>query len=175
MDFRTHRLAGATTGLVVASFISPLEVSTKSILTYSLLIAGSYLGSYLPDIDEPQSKIGKCFPFLSKIIKKIGGHRGFMHSLMMATILWGIMFSLQIEFFNPKYSFYLSLTVLGIIAGFLSHLFIDTLTVSGVPWLWPLSGKKISLGKLHTSNKFHQWLIRLLCLCLIGASIYLRL
>lgn len=175
MDFRTHRLAGTATGLAIAGIISPLEISTKSILTYSLLIAGSYFGSYLPDIDEPQSKIGKCFPFLSRIIKKIGGHRGFMHSLTMAVILWGILFSLQVEFFNPKYSYYLSLTVLAIIAGFLSHLFIDSLTISGVPWLWPLSSKKLSLGKLHTSNKFHQLLVRLLCLGVIGLSLYFRL
>ena len=44
-------------------------------------LALAALGSLLPDIDEPQSLLGRKLGFIAWPIKLVFGHRGFTHSL----------------------------------------------------------------------------------------------
>ena len=67
MQFKTHLLFGMFLGLLVLPILNP----NNSILFVMLVL----IGSALPDIDHPNSKVGKWF----KPIGWLFEHRGFFH------------------------------------------------------------------------------------------------
>ncbi|NRN28094.1 metal-dependent hydrolase [Photorhabdus heterorhabditis] len=97
------------------------------------MLPGVLLTALLPDIDHPNSTLGKLFRFISIPIAKLCGHRGFTHSLL-ALILGVALFWLKIpeEWLIPTDFFH------AMIVGYLSHLIADMLTPAGVPLLWPI-------------------------------------
>ena len=90
-------------------------------------------------------------------------HRGLMHSLagiVLATGFWGVIFY-ALAYFNYLGTGVTAFILAGMFAGALLHLYHDSLTPSGVNWLFPYSGavhgRIRSVGKsLHGSTKFHQ-------------------
>lgn len=88
------------------------------------LLAG---GALLPDIDHPQSALGRVLFFISIPLNKFFGHRKTVHGVFA----WGIV-ALAGFFWQPL--FWVGL-------GALSHVFIDALNVSGVQALMPFSEK----------------------------------
>ena len=98
---------------------------------------GLIIGSFFPDIDEPNSYIGKKLPFFSKLLRKIGlKHRTLTHSIFFPLILF-----LIIAFIPDLDTFF----VRGFIIGIILHIIGDTITVSGVPILYPISKKRYFL------------------------------
>lgn len=125
----THIALGAASGVLAANLLGAgVEQAT-------LLVAGGVLGSLLPDIDHPASAFGRRVPFLSIPLSAIFGHRGITHSLLavvaMSALAWYALNRLE---WYPGYSVPF---VVGVAAGYLSHLAGDWLTNSGVPLLWP--------------------------------------
>lgn len=112
MKWQTH-LAG---GLAVGALVSTTPAA--------IIISG--ISALLPDIDKFNSKMGRAAPVLSILINIIFGHRGFLHSLLAA----GLIYLLTLKLL-PAYALYC-------LAGYLSHLLLDCLTPSGVPLLWPI-------------------------------------
>lgn len=98
------------------------------------------IGSLLPDIDHPKSAFGKTVPFFSIPISMIFGHRGITHSLLAVVAL-----AVAIFFYGK------SPYIAPIIIGYLSHLFGDMLTNSGVPLLWPKKDK-VSIPLFNTGG-----------------------
>lgn len=89
------------------------------------LLAG---GAILPDLDHPQSFIGRVFFPLSLPLNRLCGHRGAFHSFW----LWGALLLLGYFLWQP----------LAIICtGAILHIFADCATVSGVRALAPWSEK----------------------------------
>ena len=127
------------------------------------LIPATMLTSILPDIDHPQSILGQRLFFLSRLISRIFGHRGFTHSLL-ASVMILIIFKIYIINY-----LLLPLDVIqGMILGYYSHIIADTLTPAGVPLLWPLKWKfRIPI----LNNKKYVKLERILCFSLIACSI----
>jgi inner membrane protein len=78
------------------------------------------VGSLLPDVDTPFSKLGKYNPFAALM-----RHRGFMHSLLASGIIATIG-----TLISPIVGIWVSV-------GYLSHLCADSLTPSGIRWLYP--------------------------------------
>lgn len=78
----------------------------------------------LPDIDMPYSGIGKIFFPISRILYRKFGHRNITHSVFFMTLsLTPVMiFS---DYFFPA------------LIAYSSHLIADSLTYTGIPWLWP--------------------------------------
>jgi len=93
------------------------------------------LGSLLPDIDEPQSLVGRKLGFLAWPIKLVFGHRGFTHSLLaLGLALAGLAAATGAGL----------LPVAGATAfwvGYAGHLAGDGLTISGVPLFWPAEAR----------------------------------
>ena len=86
------------------------------------------LGSILPDIDEPHSKLHRWSGIVGKIITFFAKHRGFFHSLLFMALLWGMLW----RWGYGGYGFALSL-------GFFAHLLGDSCTPRGVQVFWPFS------------------------------------
>ncbi len=172
MDYKTHRVAGACTGILVSALVLPEPYTKETLLIYGLITLSSTVGSYIPDIDEPKSKIGKLFKPISRTVKTIAGHRGFVHTPVMALLLLFLLLFVKSNFINAEYLLYFEYILLGVICGFLSHLFVDTLTVSGIRWFWPISTYQFSIASLQTNNKFHQFLVKSVFIILTFLFLY---
>ncbi len=94
------------------------------------LIAG---GALLPDIDHPQSAIGRVFFFLSYPLNRLFGHRAFIHSL----VLWLPITLLGFFLWSP-------FGWIGL--GAISHAVIDCWNLSGVSLLQPITEKTFVLA-----------------------------
>lgn len=117
----THLTAGLWTGLVVAQTHSLDGVSTWWVLQLSMV------GSLLPDIDHPQSIIGRRLP----VSWAFGKHRTFTHSIVFVFML---LFGLQK--IAPIY--HLSdVHIYALMAGYISHIVLDMMTPHGVALLYP--------------------------------------
>lgn len=91
-------------------------------------LATAVIGGLLPDIDTPQSAIGRMLPPLSSWMERKLGHRGATHSLLALVVLGLI--TLPVITITP-----LGWTAL--LIGYFSHLFLDTLNKTGVPLFYP--------------------------------------
>lgn len=117
MLWKTHVAIGAAVGSIIA-------YNCGTDLSYVPIIA-SAIGSLLPDVDTPNSKLGMKF-LGSQVANRIFGHRGFTHSLMGCVLFVGAL-SLALPKGIVKY--------IGI--GYISHLVADMLNPAGIPLLWP--------------------------------------
>lgn len=106
----------------------------------ALVLVGSIVGGLIPDIDSPTSAFGKPLKPVSKLINKAFGHRTITHSG-----LWIV--PLLLLYLYTKNEF-----VLGYLIGFVSHLFSDTLTSGGIPWLYPLEKKRLRLTRIKSGD-----------------------
>lgn len=118
----THTLVGVG-GYAALSLAMPQEAILSAVT-----IGVVAIGSVFPDIDDPHSWLGRRVWPIAMLISTLTRHRGFTHSLVGAiTIIAGVGFIA-----NAGYM--LSLVFL---FGYLSHLFADFFSNSGVPLLWP--------------------------------------
>ena len=221
MNYRTHQIGGVCTGIAVGRILAPAPYNNESLFFIGIVTVASAFGSLLPDIDEPNSKIGQKVKIISGLIKSTFGHRGLMHSLLMTVLLfislelsrkrffldynneitlvtYGLMAlgltTLIVKTFHYKkkglakwttisiimcilillkvyipitHGTYLEWCIIGLITGYLSHLFLDSLTESGVPLLYPFFKFRFRLMKLRTGR--HEWLGQLIIVSLTTA------
>ena len=116
------------------------------------------LGALAPDIDNARSTVGKRSGFVSKGIQHIAGHRTFFHSLfglvVVGLFIWAAQYALGLFLYNnlglvageqlasgvgPGWDIHSGVGVAfaGFLIGYFLHLVADSLTLGGVPWLWP--------------------------------------
>ena len=137
-------------------------------IVYNLPIAfyiGLIIGSFFPDIDEPNSYIGKKLSFLSKFLRKIGlKHRTLTHSVFFPFILF-----LIIAFVPDLDTFF----VRGFIIGIILHIIGDAITVSGVPILYPISKKRYFLFPSFLRFKVGSTAEKVIIFILVFANIFL--
>ncbi|MEM4336425.1 MAG: metal-dependent hydrolase [Candidatus Woesearchaeota archaeon] len=119
--FRTHIVVGFLAALFLIE-----HINYKNQILFTALVV---IGSLLPDIDHPKSKIGKNF----KIISMFFEHRGFFHSLFVMPLLALIIFYLT------RTNYY----SIPLLTGYLSHIVMDLLTKEGVMLFHPLSKMRI--------------------------------
>jgi inner membrane protein len=126
---RSHFLVGAAAGVAVAH------------ATGDSLLAGGVVGGLaglLPDIDHPHSAVGRLLPRWWHRLTP--GHRGPTHSLAWCLAL-ALATHLAGSAVNGKPAG--PLLALAALAGSLSHVLTDGLTVAGVPLWWPLRRRRI--------------------------------
>lgn len=145
-----------------ASGASPVEFS-------AIYILGVMLGTLLPDSDSSESKIlnsrfrlpgllTRYVLFLpaATLLYLVGFrearlHRGIMHSLVglaAVTVFWGFVSLGVAKVVGLDVAFAAAFTG-GVALGFLMHLYEDTLTHSGVKWLYP--SRALLKGSMSTS------------------------
>lgn len=129
MLFRTHLIFGILASLLIYKLFN---------FDYWIFIL---IGSFLPDLDVPNSKFGKMF-FLRFFFK----HRGFFHS-----IIFGILLGWSVYSFNSNYG-------IGILIGFLSHVILDGMSVNGIRLFYPFKFKVkgfVKVGGMFESVLFY--------------------
>ena len=91
MTWKTHIIGGAQIGIVLAS------VAHGTATDSAIIFSASMLGSVLPDIDHPRSKLARSDAFvglLSRVISKFTKHRGFTHTIPGALLFALIFYAL---------------------------------------------------------------------------------
>ncbi len=151
MMYYTHLAFGFLVGLFLYPF------SDLSLLWFFGLVL---LGALLPDIDHRESVISKWIYPVAWILSFFFRHRGIIHSIFFL----GGLFVAVSSFWGVAYAFPL-------LAGFLSHIVIDSITVRGINYLYPLTTFRI-MGFIET-GKTGETLLFLLLLVLIGLKIFL--
>lgn len=114
--------------------------------TTALLVMGGLIGGIFPDIDNPDSYMGKMSMPVSKCIKKISEkfgktgyrHRGIFHDISVYAVL-----SVLSYLFFPY--------LIGFFIGCFTHCLLDAFNPMGVPILFGI--KTLRLGKLYSGSK----------------------
>jgi len=114
--------------LVFLMFLTTAQISLTPL--NALLVAA---GALVPDLDSASTYVGKLLPFIARRVERRFGHRTFTHSLLFTAILALALLPLVALDKDP----YLCL-----LAGCLSHMFLDTMTVTGVCLLYPFSSRR---------------------------------
>lgn len=91
------------------------------------------IAGLLPDLDHPESALGRRIPFISLPLSAIFGHRGMTHSLLAVV---GLLLLLVAVTTIPAYLSFAGLST-PLCIGYLSHIVGDSMTPSGVPLFWP--------------------------------------
>ena len=119
MTGKTHITGGIAASLAFAQ-VSHYEPA--------ILLIGGVAGALIPDICHGSSTISRKFPFVSKIISALFGHRTFTHSLLFLLLALALFETIGL---NEALS-------AGIIVGMVSHLLLDMATKRGIKLLFPL-------------------------------------
>jgi len=139
MTARTHDLA-AITALGIVFLVMPEQ--TMTLATAIVAVFANLIGGITPDIDQPTAPLWRNLPigkYLGKIFDTLlGGHRFLTHSIL-GLALFGYLFHTLLIFLHPiMSSVNIGFVWWAFMIGMLSHLFMDTLTKEGVPWLLPI-------------------------------------
>lgn len=144
MTGKVHAILGTSTAVAIAVCVQEIEIFGATIYPVASVIT-AVAGSYLPDIDIQQSKLGHKVKWLSKHMK----HRGITHTLLFPIILFGLMLLLA---FLPG----ASSLIFGLLVGYLAHIFADLFNKTGVPLLWPFTKYMFHFASIKTASKWQQ-------------------
>jgi inner membrane protein len=120
----------APTHITFASFVYLLLLTTTGVslsIGHTALVA---VASILPDLDTGSSWISRLAPALALRIERTFGHRTLTHSLLFIAGMAGLLSPVAL-WDGALYACF--------IAGYASHPFLDTMTVSGVRLFYPAS------------------------------------
>ncbi|MGO9818436.1 MAG: metal-dependent hydrolase [Acidocella sp.] len=121
MMAKSHVVVGIATWVATAPL---LHLSPVNPLYLALAVAGSLL----PDVDHPNSWIGRRSRPVSTAIAAALGHRGLTHSAVAVAGLVALLL----------HAGYQQAEVSALAVGYLSHLAADMLTPRGLRLAWPL-------------------------------------
>lgn len=158
MRYPAHVVGGITFGILAnyyllqkTTLMAHSSPSESTILT-ATFISSSVIGSLFPDIDHPNSFVGKRAKPLSLLLSKTAGHRGATHAPLVILMLYVILSRLAIGATEGIQQSFLLVLIGGFVVGALSHLFLDSLTVGGIPLLYPFTSKHYRLARLKTGG-----------------------
>jgi inner membrane protein len=138
MLWKTHLAFGFLAGIALMPFFN----HTHFLIYFGLVL----FGALLPDIDNPDSKVGRYFPFVGKIV----GHRGIVHSFVVGVPVCALVW----YFIGSAYG-------IALLIGYASHLLIDGLTEEGINFLHPIA--KFHLSGFIRTGKLGEWIVFFLC------------
>ena len=125
---RSHAVIGAAAGVAVAH-------ATGASMVAGGIVAG--LAGLLPDVDHPHAAVGRLLPRWWHRLTP--GHRGPTHSLVWCLAL-AVLAYVGTTLVNGEPAG--PLLALAVLAGSLSHVLADGLTVAGVPLWWPFRRRR---------------------------------
>lgn len=152
MTYTTHIMGGVLLGVLLSN---SLGADSKT----AVIISGAAaIGSLLPDIDHPRSKISNsniATQVTSGIVSIFTNHRGFFHTipfvLIVYVILTGVGFFDVVKDMDMLKGIYKYIPF-SISLGMLSHLILDTLNPGGIMWLWPIKTKRYHMAEIRTNS-----------------------
>lgn len=138
---KTHLCAGLCAGTAFALWADLPLVQT------GIAAAAGMLGGVIPDLDHRKSKVTQTAGLFGFFSSRLFKHRGILHTPVVYAVLTAVLTLSLGE--HPM----VHAAIFGALAGELSHLFLDMLNPSGIPLLWPLTRKRISLLPIQTGGR----------------------
>lgn len=176
MNNKTHKIGGVCSGLIASTLLFSNNFGVEGLLSSALIVSGATIGSLAPDVDHPESKVGRKFILkpISIFINKVFGHRTITHSVVISIFMTIILLSSTLLFTGIS-NFIYSNIIIGFCVGWFSHLLLDLLTVKGIPVFYPFIKKKYNLLRFKT-NKDEEF-VSILVILITGISMvaYFRL
>lgn len=182
MNYTGH----AAIGILATIGLSSLFKDSMTLPQQCLFIGSSVIGSALPDIDHPESKISKL-PIVSSLLKNyymtpirymgtqtysavLAQHRGICHSLT-ACLITTFPFLIFISPI-PNSIYFLA----GIIIGMFLHILVDSLTPAGIMLFAPFSTQHYAATRdnnqsLLMDNKTPLYIILNICIYILNLII----
>lgn len=124
-----------------------------------LSAVASAFGALLPDIDHPQSAMGRLFFFISQPLNSRFGHRNLIHSF----IIWSPLFFAGVIIRSD--------TVLWVAFGAWSHILLDCWNISGTKAFIPFSQKPVVIFKRDWRILTGSVQEIVICFCLLGCIV----
>lgn len=138
--------------------------------TLAAYLIAALLGGTAPDLDKPRQLWARILTRTA-----FGGHRHLSHSLV-GLILASAAAGLILGQIGPTLHIAPALPLTGFATGYLSHLVLDSLTIEGVPWLFPiplyLGLPPWSRARVKTGSLVEQLVVMPSLLILIGWTGY---
>lgn len=151
----THIVGG-----VIAAELVCMVMHIPDVQTASVVAGAAVLGSIMPDIDQPRSKISNrniATRVIGTSTHLVLGHRGVTHTIIFGAVLSAILY-FAVNFFPELLIKYTQcdavsmITALSFMAGYLSHLILDTFNAGGIMWLWPFSSRKYHVAEIRSGG-----------------------
>lgn len=141
MLYKSHKVVGlATAAGLAATYNHPITFGGFIMVL---------LGSGLPDIDNPSSKLGRLVPIISKHLK----HRGITHSVYaLAACLYGITYTHNT-------------LIIALSIGIVMHIIADLFSADGLDLF--LINKPIRMPITYTVGGKFEWLLRMIAWILL--------
>lgn len=154
----------ATTEAIVLSTLVLKEVSLVSMVPPLLFIG---LGTMIPDIDHPDSKVGRKFNRIATFVHKRFGHRTMTHNALFVLFWFGL--SYLSFLFNVKW---LTTLFVYLAIGVYLHLLVDAYSISGINWFYPIikRRKRRRVLKYKSGGFFEQVWLFLMLIVIISFS-----
>ena len=139
---KSHQLVGFATVYTVALLTFQPYLNTQTVIAAVLLIS---LGSLTPDLDSQENKLYTLVPAGQRLFAEVGErvfgkHRTISHSIL-GTFIIGVLSHWLIYKIPAANNFNLDVLWYSYILSFLSHLAADSVTIEGIPLLWPIPFK----------------------------------
>ena len=141
--FITHLLGGIFSIVYFGSFLGISSDSNQSVV--AIIVAAVF--ALLPDIDTVKSKAGRKLQPFSTIAAFVFRHRGFLHSFVLAALVY----------FGMRYLFSQAIAAAAAI-GYSSHLLLDAMTKEGIMPFSPFLKSRVK-GFVRTGSFLEQLIL----------------
>ena len=159
MNGPVHTIIGLSTGILGATVLyDNFPILQESVLGPTAYVIAITYGSILPDLDLP----GRPLHFL-------GGHRGITHTLVGPALCFVLMNIAKDSQFGELSGLFRA-GMLGIVVGWLLHIFADMFQRKGVPLFWPLSKARIHIASIPVRYDKYICFFYIVALALIAVS-----
>lgn len=159
MTGKTHAICGTTALVTYIAFNTSAVSIGLSTVNPAIGLVSVAMGSYAPDIDIPDSHLGRKF----KIISKHLTHRGITHTLLVPFVLYCVINYLSL-------STIVASIIFGFLFGYVMHLFADMFNKKGIPLLWPLMTKHFYIMTIKTRSATETMFMVIWVVVCVGAA-----
>ncbi len=163
MTGKTHNAIAFASLVTVAAIFPPKDLNVLTLVGSMVAVS---IGALFPDMDQAGNDLWNFLPAsnsLGSVFRRIFyKHRTLTHSLVGVYLTFRGLEWLLPKFLNPAYV-NPQIILWAFIIGFLSHLFSDSFTEEGVPFLFPINLNfgipPIRSWRIKTGHWFENFLI----------------
>lgn len=163
MTGRTHDLTAFT---ALSFIVATQQIPDMSLATAFVAFSANMVGALTPDIDQPTGALWhklRLGTFFGKLISPLlGGHRYISHSIV-GIVLFGVLSKLFLALISGILLVDMNIVWWSFMIGVVSHLFADTFTHDGVPWLFPIPIKfgfpPLKVLRFHTGGIIEKGIV----------------
>ena len=171
MTARTHMISTLSLGLIAPIILNnAMQIDQTMFYVY---IVALLVGSVFPDIDEPNSYIGRKLYIVSLLLSQFVEHRGITHTLLIV-LLYGVV-AIIVFTFGEIQDPLLVAGVIGFLLGNIGHMLGDMLTKSGVVLFYPFSITHFGLlpkkFRFYTGGMIEHFVVQPIFILIVVAEV----